>query len=203
LDVHDLTAAYALDALSPQEAEAYEQHLGQCERCREELAGLSESANALAYGSVAPAPPPRLRASILEAARAERSNVVPLPRRRWVARGAALVAAAVACVAVGLGVSLSQSGSRVVTATVFLERGGKATLNTSGLAVAPRGKTYEAWVIPQGQQPRPAGLFRGGQDSSLTLRGNVPRTAVVAVTLEPAGGSRAPTTSPIFSAPHA
>jgi anti-sigma-K factor RskA len=198
LDVHDLTAAYALDALSAEEADAYEQHLAQCERCREELAGFSEVATALAYGAVAPEPPPRLRASILDAAAAERSNVVPLPRRRWVERGTALVAAVAACVAVGLGVALSQSGSTVVTATVFLQSGGKATLNTSGLAAAPRGKTYEAWVIPSGRSPRPAGLFRGGQDSSLALRGRMPPNAVVAVTLEPAGGSRAPTTTPIF-----
>jgi anti-sigma-K factor RskA len=200
LDVHDLTAAYALDALSPQEAEAYEQHLGQCERCREELAGLSEATTALAYGAVAPEPPPRLRASILDAAREERSNVVSLSQRRWVGRGVALVAAAVACVAVGLGVSLSEPGPRYVSATVVVGSGGKAMLSTSGLDTAPRGKTYEAWVIPPGQQPRPAGLFRGGPDSSLALRGNVPRNAVVAVTLEPAGGSRAPTTTPIFSA---
>jgi anti-sigma-K factor RskA len=200
LDVHDLTAAYALDALSAEESEAYEQHLAQCDRCREELAGFSEVATALAYGHVAPPPPPRLRAAILDAAREERSNVIPFPRRRWVGRGTALVAAAVACVAVGLGVSLSQSGPRVVTATVFLDSGGKATLNTSGLGVAPGGKTYEAWVIPPGRQPRPAGLFRGGPDSSLALRGAVPPNAVVAVTLEPAGGSRAPTTAPIFSA---
>ena len=200
MDVHDLTAAYALDALSAEEAEAYEQHLAQCERCREELADLSEAATALAYGAVAPPPPPHLRESILDAARAERSNVVPLPRRRWVARSAALVAAVAACVAVGVGVSLSQSGPSVVTATVFLQSGGTATLNTSGLAAAPRGKTYEAWVIPSGQSPRPAGLFQGGPDSSLALRGYVPPNAVVAVTLEPVGGSGAPTTTPIFTA---
>ena len=200
MDVHDLTAAYALDALSPEETEAYEQHLGQCERCREELADLSEAATALAFGAVAPAPPPHLRASILDAARAERSNVVPLRRRPWVARGAMVAAAAVACVAVGLGVSLSESGPRTVTATVFVGSGGKATLGTSGLAAAPRGKTYEAWVIPPGGQPRPAGLFDGGPDTTfLPLRGGVPQDGVVAVTLEPAGGSRAPTTTPIFS----
>ena len=200
MDVHDLTAAYALDALSAEEAEAYEQHLGQCERCREELAGVSEAATALAFGAVAPAPPPRLRTSILDAARKERSNVVPFPRRRWVARSAALAAAAAACVAVGLGVSLSESGPHVVSATLVLRSGGKATLSTSGLNAAARGKTYEVWVIPPGQQPRPAGLFRGGPDSSLALLGSVPRNAVVAVTLEPAGGSPAPTTSPIFTA---
>jgi anti-sigma-K factor RskA len=200
LDVHDLTAAYALDALSPQDAEAYEQHLGQCERCREELAALSEATTALAYGAVAPPPPPRLRESILDAARAERTNVVPLRRRPWVTRSVALVAAAVACVAVGLGVSLSQSKQPVVTATVFVGSGGKATLNMSGMSAAPHGKTYEAWVMVPGRNPRPAGLFRGGPEVSLALRGTVPRNAVVAVTLEPAGGSRAPTTAPIFSA---
>jgi len=200
LDVHDLTAAYALDALSAEEAEAYEQHLAQCERCREELADLSEVTTALAYGAVAPEPPPHLRASILDTARAERSNVVPLRRRPWVGRSVALVAAVAACVAVGLGVALSEPGSKTLTATVFVGNGGKATLSTSGLGAAPRGKTYEAWVIPPGQSPRPAGLFRGGLDSSLALRGSVSPKAVVAVTLEPAGGSRAPTTTPIFSA---
>jgi anti-sigma-K factor RskA len=200
LDIHDLTAAYALDALSPEETEAYEQHLGQCEPCREELAGLSETASALAFGAVAPEPPPRLRASILDAARAERSNVVPFPRRRWVTRAAVLVAAAAACVAVGISVSVIEGGSHTVTAMVFVGSGGKATLTTSGLSAAPRGKTYEAWVIRPGRQPRPAGLFRGGPDSSLALRGTVPRNSVVAVTLEPDGGSGAPTTTPIFTA---
>ena len=61
MDVHDLTAAYALDALEPEEARAYEEHLGQCEECRAQLAELNESAAALAFGTVAPAPPPRPR----------------------------------------------------------------------------------------------------------------------------------------------
>ena len=43
MDPHDLTAAYALDALDPDEAEAYERHLSQCEECREHLAELNET----------------------------------------------------------------------------------------------------------------------------------------------------------------
>ena len=70
MDAHDLTAAYALDALDPDEAEAYERHLSQCEECREQLAELNETATALAFTTVAPAPPARLRASILDAAAA-------------------------------------------------------------------------------------------------------------------------------------
>ena len=86
MDLHELTAAYALDALDADEAEAYEGHLGQCEECREQLAELNDTAASLAFATVAPAPPPRLRAAILDQAAAERTNVVPLRRRRWVTR---------------------------------------------------------------------------------------------------------------------
>jgi anti-sigma-K factor RskA len=199
MDLHDLTAAYAVDALDPDEVEAYERHLGQCEECREQLAELNEGAAALAFGAVAPAPPARLRASILDAAAAERTNVVPLLRRRWVARGLAVAAAAAACVVVGLAVSLSQSPNTKVFSVVV--RNGQATLHASGLSAAPQGKTYEAWVIPADAEPRPAGLFAGGGGTTVRLEGPVPPNAAVAVTVEPAGGSRRPTTKPIFSAP--
>jgi anti-sigma-K factor RskA len=200
MDPHDLTAAYALDALDPDEAEAYERHLSQCEECREQLAELNETAAALAFGTAAPAPPARLRTSILDAAAAERSNVVPLLRRRWVARGLAVAAAAAACIVVGLAVSLSQSSAPPQKWTVAVGSNGKATLSVSGLGAAPEGKTYEAWVIPSGQAPRSAGLF-SGSTSAMQLHGTVPQHAVVAVTVEPAGGSNKPTTQPIFSVP--
>src|SRR5207244_4712161 len=91
--LHDLTAAYALDALDPEDARDYEAHLARCDRCRDELASLSEAAGALAYATEAPAPPPELRARILQQARRERPHVVPL-RPRWVAPVAAPAAVA-------------------------------------------------------------------------------------------------------------
>jgi anti-sigma-K factor RskA len=199
MDPHDLTAAYALDALEPEEAEAYERHLGSCDQCREQLAELSETSAALAFGTVSPAPPPALRTSILDAAAAERSNVVPLVRHNpWLARGLAVAAAAVACVAVGLGVALSQSSKPQQRWTVAVGRDGKATLSVSGLAAAPSGKAYEAWIIPAGRAPRRAGLF-SGSTSGVHLRGVVPQHATVAVTVERTGGVDAPTSTPIFS----
>jgi anti-sigma-K factor RskA len=201
MDVHELTAAYALDALAPSEAEAYERHLSQCEECRQELAELNETAAALAFGAVAPAPPARLRAAILDTAAAERSNVVPLLRRRWVARGLAVAAAAAACIVVGLAVALSRpSQTRVIHVTLSRNASGSATLQVSGLAAAPNGKTYEAWVIPKGKAPRPAGLFSGGTTTTIHLKRAVPNGALVAVTIERAGGVPAPTTTPILSA---
>jgi anti-sigma factor RsiW len=198
MDLHELTAAYALDALDADEAEAYEKHLGQCEECREQLAGLSETAGALAFGTVAPAPPPRLRAAILERAAAERSNVVPFVRRRWVARGLAVAAAAAACIVVGLAVALSRSGNtHYVGIGVVRNPDGTATMTVSGLRAAPHGKTYEAWVIV-GSKASPAGLF--SRSTTVRLHGAVPRNSIVGVTIERAGGVPTPTMAPIASA---
>src|SRR5256714_9242786 len=200
MDVHDLTAAYALDALDGDEAEAYERHLGQCEDCRVQLAELNETSAALAFGPVAPAPPARLRAAILETAAAERSNVVPLLQRRWVARGLAVAAAAAACIVVGFAGSLTRtSHTQYVSMALSRDASGSVTVQFSGRA-APDGKTYEAWVIPKDKAPIPAGLFSGGGSATVHLRGTVPQDATVAVTIEHAGGARAPTTAPIVSA---
>jgi anti-sigma-K factor RskA len=201
MDLHDLTAAYALDALSSDEAETYERHLGQCEECREQLAELNATAAALAFATVAPAPPSRLRAVILEQAAAERSNVVPLLRRRWVGRGLAVAAAAAACIVVGLAVSLSQSTHKQEF-SVSVGPNRTATIHVSGLSAAPSGKTYEAWIIPTTGSPIPAGLFPSGENATIRLHGRVPPHAIVGVTLERAGGAaNGPTMSPILSAP--
>ena len=83
ISLHELTAGYALDALDPAEREAFEAHLEGCERCQEELASFWEVTGGLAAAADGPAPSPALRERILEAARAEGQNVVPLsPRRR-------------------------------------------------------------------------------------------------------------------------
>ena len=101
--LHDLTAAYALDALDPRTRARYEAHLAHCERCHDELAELSEAAGALAYATGG-ARRRRRRcapASSQQAAR-ERPNVVPL-RPRWV-RPVVALAAVAACAAIGLGI---------------------------------------------------------------------------------------------------
>jgi anti-sigma factor RsiW len=219
-DLHDLTAAYALDALDPDEAREYEAHLARCERCRAELASLSEAAGALAYGAEAPAPPVELRARILQQAQRERANVVPL-RSRWVAPLAAAAAVA-ACAAIALGIwaaslhgklDRQQRTAAVLgdpaaqrhalpgdRGTLVVSPAREAVLLVKGLDAAPSGKTYEAWVSAAGGSPEPAGTFDGGPKHSLILLGRrVPQGGSVLVTLEKAGGVDAPTTKPILS----
>src|SRR2546425_10089908 len=92
---HELSAAYALDALDGDELRAYEAHLAGCERCREDVASFRETAAALAYDIQPLEPPEELERRILNAARAERPNVVPLPQR-WAGPSAAFGAVAAA-----------------------------------------------------------------------------------------------------------
>ena len=230
MDVHNLTAAYALDALDAEEREAYEAHLGQCERCREELASLSETASSLAFAVASPPPPARLRERILSTAAAERENVVPLPmRRQWLVRSTAAVAGIAACAAIGLGIwaaTLSHSLDRAratsaraqamaqvlanpATRKIALRGGsgvvavdpsGQGVLVVDRLPSAPSGHTYEAWVIPHGGAARKAGLFKSSGSMTVVSIANVPRGAVVAATVERAGGVDQPTRTPIFSA---
>jgi anti-sigma factor RsiW len=218
-DLHDLTAAYALDALDPDEAREYEAHLARCERCRAELASLSEAAGALAYATEAPAPPAELRARILQQAQRERPNVVPL-RSRWVAPLAAAAAVA-ACAAIALGVWAASlhgkldreqrvnavlgdpSAARTALAgdrgTLVVSANGRAVLVVRRLGEAPAGKTYEAWVA-SGASPQPAGTFEGGPEHSvLLLDRRVPQAAKVLVTVEKDGGSDVPTSRPFLS----
>ena len=221
--LHDLTAAYAVDALDPDEVREYEAHLSRCERCRTELASLSEAAGALAYATEAPAPPPELRARILQQAGRERSNVVPM-RPRWLAPIAAAAAVA-ACVAIGLGIwaaSLSNKldrrtnelareqrvaailaapSSRAISfsqGTLVVAQNGDAALVVHNLKEPAEGKTYEAW-ISAGGPPRPAGTFGGGAVVTVPLEGPVKAGSNVLVTVERAGGVDAPTQKPILS----
>ena len=156
-------------------------------------------------------------------------NVVPFePRRRRFAPALGAVAAVAAVVALALGLwgsSLSdeldetraalereRAAAAVVanpdSRTIALEAGtgrlvvdpdGAAALVLHGLGPAPRGKTYETWII-DGEEPRPAGLFPG-QDGIdvIAVEGQVGPGTVVAVTVEPAEGVESPSTSPIVA----
>jgi anti-sigma-K factor RskA len=67
------------------------------------------------------------------------------------------------------------------------------------LAAAPEGKTYQAWVV-EGNTPASAGTFgENGGRAVVPIPQPVPDGAVVAVTVEDAGGADKPT-PPILAA---
>lgn len=208
--IHELSAAYALDALSADERQEFEEHLAHCAECQETVAAFHDTAASLAHGVEAPKPPPELRARILDEARGEREKVVPL-RPRWALRATGAVAAVAAILAIAFGIwaaSLhNQLGDRPeafrlegANGQLVVNPDGGAALIVNDLAAAPTGKTYEAWVI-EGETPKPAGTFTGGgAQTAFALTRAVPDGATVAVTIEPAGGSESPTGDVQFSA---
>ena len=228
---HDQLAAYALDALNEAERSTFEAHLADCDDCRTELDDFRRTTTLLAYASEGPSPPESLRERVLEEAKRERpaqSVVVLRPRRAL--RFTAIAAAAAAAIALGLGIwaaTLSSSldaerdarandaraaailadvdSSRIALGErgqLFRGPDGRSVMVIRDLEAAPAGKTYEAWVIDAGGPVR-AGLFEGGGQQIVLLEKPVPRGSMVAVTLEPDGGSDQPAGDILFGSSEA
>jgi anti-sigma-K factor RskA len=165
---------------------------------------------------------------VLSDAHRERPKVVAMPRRRWAFPVAAAAAFAAGCVALGLAFWASDIANQldeqqtvnhrldeiVVALTdpnaeriplegadgilVVDDESSEGWMLVNGLHEAPDGKTYEAWVIEDGDAVA-AGLFSGGDDRTVVpLTVPVPEGAIVAVTVEEAGGVEQPTQDPIF-----
>jgi hypothetical protein len=225
--VHELTAAYALDALDDHEAAEYEAHLQHCESCRAELASLQFAAASLAYAVEGPAPAPELRERILVQAGRERGNVVPLaPRRSY--RIATAAAAVAACAALGLGLwaaslsselgderdarlaaeALAVLGDPAAThvsldgtqGALVVAPSGAAALVLRELTPLPEGSYYTAWVSRDGTEMVHAGAFRPGDESPVVpLTEPVPDGGLVAVTVENRPDAAEPSAAPIIT----
>jgi Anti-sigma-K factor rskA len=222
-EMHVLTGGYALDALAPQETDAFERHLQYCGPCEAEVRGLRETAARLALAK-ARRPPARLQQRVLAAAYRTR-QLPPLPsphpapvRRRWPhpapvlrrwPRPVRILAVAAGAVALVLGMTQLAIAHRsdVSVQTARTSAGGAVTLivtrsdqdallTAARLPAPPDGRVYQVWVIgPAGA--RSAGFLSG---TGLALTG-VRAGERVGVTVEPAGGTSRPTTTPIVLVP--
>jgi anti-sigma-K factor RskA len=211
--VDELIAGHALHALAPEDEERVALHVAECERCRTQLREAEAIAASLAYAVPAIEPPPDLRDRILGAVEPvveapAATAVAPRPQRRsvWWPRFAAVAVPVLAAAVVGLvvwNISLRNdlsalrdplyrgtAGNLHGVGNVVVQPGGRTTLYAD-VARAPAGKTYEAWVI-RGKVALPAGLFEGGGTARLVLTRPARRGDVIAVTVEPAGGTKTP-----------
>jgi anti-sigma-K factor RskA len=117
-ELHTLSGAYALNALSAEEAVLFRRHLEQCAACRQEVGEFRQAAAEIGEAE-AVVPPAELRRRVLAAAdRTPQqpplstggtlgSNVTALPRR-WVTRLLVAAAAAVLVAAGAVGISQLQ-----------------------------------------------------------------------------------------------
>lgn len=78
--------------------------------------------------------------------------------------------------------------------------GDRAVLIANGLPPIDEGKTLQLWVI-KNDVPEPSGVFKPGEKLvSTPVESSLEDADMVAITVEPSGGSPAPTTDPMLAA---
>ncbi len=217
-----MLAAYALDALEPEDERAVEAHLATCPDCQRELAALREVAGSLAAGVAAVEPPAVLKARIMEAIEPRRQ--AGAPGQNWTLAIAAL-AAALAVVMVGVNVSLNHRLATQEQVLALLASPSAKTAALSGSVQAsvrfvydPVRKqgalvvsdlrdpgadfVYQLWLVA-GQTPESAGVFRpvAGRPIIMPVQADFARYQAVAISVErgPSGAPK-PSAAPILVA---
>jgi anti-sigma-K factor RskA len=98
-------------------------------------------------------------------------------------------------------VALAGTGAaRQAQVEVILIKDHKAVLTAEDMTSVPESKTYQIWVI-EGDVPQPSGLFKpDGGTVAAVVEKPLDEDDVIAITIEPDGGSQQPTTDPMLTA---
>ncbi|GAA1889685.1 anti-sigma factor [Asanoa iriomotensis] len=233
-DVHTLSGAYALDALSDTERASFAGHVDDCPTCALEVAELRAAAARLADQAWA-VPPPALRTRVLaEIANTRQEQPRPRARGGWTRSHRRyrqlLTAAAVVVLAAGAAAGTyavqehrvgqqraatldARAQNESVTAILSapdatvrsgpIDAGGRVTVVASasrdGAVVtlaadhAPAGDhVYQLWLTGPGAAV-PAGVLPVGATVVTRVVSGTGTAHGIAVTIEPAAGSRTPT----------
>lgn len=221
-DMRELIGAYVLDALDEGERTAFEAYLADHPEMQAEVDELRVGATLLAEQRGV-TPPPSMRAAVLETVGSvkqvavERPPVVVTPgrRRRWLALAGAVALVVVLVVgvtalrsdeisdvyaapdAVELDLAADEFGA-TFTYSFELQQGVFASTELPGVSAD---ETYQLWLIDDAG-PMPAGLFRPDDgDAEVLVSGELTRATLLGLTIEPAGGSAAPTGDILIAEP--
>lgn len=240
-ELHLLTGAYAVDALTEDELDAFEKHLQRCPSCTEEVRELRETAARLAM-TTAIEPPAWMREKVLAAANRTRqlppaggrllgrdsARRMTRLRRTWprtvagLAMAAAIIVLAILQVNTRDQLQQTQQASNAVTAiltapdanhvssstsvggtvtAVISPHDREAVIVTSDMPALADAKVYQLWVMTASGAARSVGLLSGtsGTASSPVLASGVQPGDRLGITVEPAGGTSRPTTTPIVT----
>lgn len=213
----ELVAVYALGGIDATTGEcaAVREHIAQCPICRDEYA-VALAATAAIGLSASEMPPAALRDRILGSlpphSELALTPISERPRTSWF-----IPAAVAAAIVIGAGLfwighrAPQQSWAAVCVAgaagchasgTVTVAGADRLRMHLRGLALLPIGKQYQAWLIAPGAAPKPEPVFSADErgDGSVEIPEAPVKGAVVAITVEPAGGSQKPTSKPFLIA---
>jgi anti-sigma-K factor RskA len=213
----DDLAAYALGALPREEAAELERHLQGCDACRAELDWLRPAVELIPASVPQLDPPPGLRERLLSQVRADAEAGEPRARARRPAgwRGLmlrpAIALTALALIAAGAaGYALRGGGDRPETIagpsapggpTAKLTRlGDSGTIELARLPQLPSSQVYQAWV-QRGGRLLPSSVFLPRDDgrAGAAIPRGLDGADAVMVTIEPRGGSKRPSSSPLLA----
>lgn len=227
-EIHLLTGAYAMDALDDIERAGFERHLRTCDTCVAEVSEFHEAAAPMAFGVAATPPDGMRVRVLNEVARTRQaapSAHRPMPRPSL--RRAIAVAAAAVLVAGGAGLggvawqghqaaqeaqAQAAAIARVMTSPDRKQQDGTPTGGGSATVVVANGRAvfaadrlprlssdqiYQLWLVDK------SGIHSEGEldlkdGSGQELVDGVSRGSSLAVSVEPEGGSKQPTTTPIL-----
>jgi len=199
----ELASLRAIDALEADEAAIIDAHLAQCDECRAEFARSRAAGTALAFAAASPAPA-ALRDRVLGSAVKIR-RITPWYAKTGTKTSAAIAAAVLVAVGSWLALHQPQRQWAATCASVqcgtVVAHGGVLRLDAT-LPSLPAGKVYQAWIIHPKSSPIPEPTFTVSQagQGSVSMQATPAPGDVVAVTVEPSGGSQAPTTKPVLVA---
>ena len=224
-EIEELLGAYALDALLPKDAQEMEAHLSSCAK-HDDVSELRAVTQSLILAAPDVEPPPALKTRLMEAIHRDAQRFAEPARGegvgRWLKRqfsqrpvfaiGATASLAAIAALALflllpndggqtGVVVANFTSTSEATGKIIYVPEEQALTITTEGLPGLSASETYQIWSIRNGTPMSVGFLEAAGDGVALAELPNIHLLTAdtVAITVEPAGGSPAPTTTPVLS----
>ncbi len=218
-ELRSLIAPYALGAVESGEAAEVRGHLLTCDECMGEADTLAAATDALLITAAEEELPQGFEESVVRRIAVEAGSP-PKRARRWAWVYAVTALLAVTCVSLAAVLVETRSdlaatqdvvedviaqahfqlrleGQQVAIAGIVASDGG-STLIVTGLAPAGNDKDLQLWFISDGA-PVSGGTFDTSEGFAIVVSEHDPQDfAGAAITIEPAGGSEAPTTEPIL-----
>jgi anti-sigma-K factor RskA len=217
----DLLALDAVGALEASDRDLMERHVATCATCTQAATSYADLASLLPAALELVPPPARLRRRLMAQVYAEASASSALPWwRRLVAaipasRTFTVVGAVAVVAAIAFGiwavagrntspapVAYTVSGTTATGSLAVGTTGTQAVLTVKGLEPLPSSEVYEVWLIPPQGSPRGVAFLSpgvGGGAWTAVVPESLAGYKSIAATVEPAGGSPAPSNTEVLS----
>jgi hypothetical protein len=224
----DFLAELALGALPEAEAGPIREHIAGCPTCMAEYRQMVQVARLLPLAGEDVSVSPSVRESVMDRIEHEPRPITANPRRAWSWQPAALAAGIALLIAAGIGGGFAIGRSNGGTATnspqqalvaalaqgtaqtdhfqsdgltaTFVHAPGAESgfISTDGLPQLPAGKAYQAWFSKDGKTMEPANTFTAPNGTWIDAPGPINQYVAMGLTIEDAGGAKAPTTAPFM-----